>query len=304
MGPLVVSSTSFQGPEDACLTDLWDLLSASVARNRRHLAGRLLMTDSKKAFHRTSGPGHLERTVLSLLQMQQVPARTLAELLTTLCPQSLARMHAYPWYRALDRVTLPYDDPDKAVAAAALKRDLERHRLGLGPVRVACLDVRHYNDLVTSVRNKASVLFTVACSLIQEAIERDSDARRLIVVDRQGGRVHYRDPLRRMFPHMDLTILEENEHCSRYRLVSQGRDLELVFKVKADRDHLPVSLASMVSKYVRELLVDCINRHFRGYCPDLTPTAGYWQDGQRFLQDLKSKCPQVKYDENCLVRCR
>lgn len=304
MGPLVVTSASLDGPEEACQADLWDLLSASVARNRRHLAGRLLITDSKKAFVRSSGLGHLERTVLSVLQMQKCPAGTLAELLTTLCPQSLARLHDYPWYQDLDQIVLPFDDPDKAVAAAALSRDLERQQIRMGSLHVACLDVGYYNDLVTAVRNKSNVLFTVACSLIQEALKPDSGERGLIIVDRQGGRTHYRDPLRRMFPQMELTIIEEGEQCSRYRLVSGQQDLELAFQVKADRDHLLVSLASMVSKYVRELLMTCINRYFRGFCPDLTPTAGYWQDGQRFLQDLASRCPQVGYEENRLVRCR
>jgi hypothetical protein len=60
----------------------------------------------------------------------------------------------------------------------------------------------------------------------------------------------------------------------------------------------------MVSKYIRELLVSCINRYFQGYCPELTPTAGYWQDGQRFLRDIASLCPQAPYEQSRLVRCR
>jgi ribonuclease HII len=210
----------------------------------------------------------------------------------------------YPWYRDLAGVTLPSDDSDKAVAASAWQRDLERHRIVMGPIRVVCLDVRHYNHLVAAVRNKSSVLFSAVASLIQQALEQGTAQDLVIVVDHQGGRVHYRGPLQCMFPHLALTILHEDENCSRYRMESTAQKVELIFQVKADEAYLPVSLASMVSKYVRELLVACINRHFQGFCPDLEPTAGYWQDGQRFLKDLREKCPQVPFEHDRLVRCR
>jgi hypothetical protein len=67
---------------------------------------------------------------------------------------------------------------------------------------------------------------------------------------------------------------------------------------------LPVSLASMVSKYLRELFMSSINRYFAGFCPDLKPTAGYWKDGLRFVNDLKKNLPDVQYDTGLLIRCR
>ena len=40
--------------------------------------------------------------------------------------------------------------------------------------------------------------------------------------------------------------------------------VRLSFEVGADDLYLPVSLASMVSKYLRELLMDCMNEYFVG----------------------------------------
>ena len=80
--------------------------------------------------------------------------------------------------------------------------------------------------------------------------------------------------------------------------------MRLHFVVDADERFFPVSLASMVSKYLRELLVDNINRYFVAFHAELRPTAGYWKDGLRFIQDLKTNLPHVQFDRNQLIRCR
>ena len=80
--------------------------------------------------------------------------------------------------------------------------------------------------------------------------------------------------------------------------------MRLHFVVGADERFLPVSLASMVSKYLRELLVDNINRYFVRFNACLRPTAGYWKDGLRFIKDLKENIPHVQFDDEQLIRCR
>jgi hypothetical protein len=45
----------------------------------------------------------------------------------------------------------------------------------------------------------------------------------------------------------------------------------------------------MTSKYLRELFMEMLNTYFQKHLPDVPPTAGYYQDGRRFLNDLKSK---------------
>jgi hypothetical protein len=80
--------------------------------------------------------------------------------------------------------------------------------------------------------------------------------------------------------------------------------VQLRFEVGADERHLAVSLASMVSKYVRELLMERVNRYFATKSPELKPTAGYWKDGLRFLEDVRRQLPDFEIDQHRLVRCR
>jgi len=155
-----------------------------------------------------------------------------------------------------------------------------------------------------SVKNKASVLFTATSKLIKRAFDNFGDGELQIVVDRQGGRVRYRRNLQRMFPDTELRILQESPPASSYELKAGGKKMRLHFVVDADERFFPVSLASMVSKYLRELLVDNINRYFVAFHADLRPTAGYWKDGLRFIQDLKTNLPHVQFDSNQLIRCR
>jgi hypothetical protein len=67
LGPLVVSSAAFSVEPALLAADLWETLVKSVSRSRKHLGGRLLIADSKKAFNREEGLGHLERTSLIAL---------------------------------------------------------------------------------------------------------------------------------------------------------------------------------------------------------------------------------------------
>ena len=73
---------------------------------------------------------------------------------------------------------------------------------------------------------------------------------------------------------------------------------------KADADHLPVALASMAAKLVRELLMQRLNRFFTERMPDLAPTAGYVQDGRRWLQEVDPVLQDAGFQTDQLVRCR
>ena len=85
-----------------------------------------------------------------------------------------------------------------------------------------------------------------------------------------------------------LKILKESEATSSYALTGDGHIMKIHFLAKGDDRQLPIALASMTSKYVRELFMEILNDHFAKHCPDIAPTAGYYKDGMRFLDDLKN----------------
>ena len=304
LGPLVISSSALSVPHNLMKADLWQVLRKSVGNSRRHLAGRVLIADSKKAYSRSVGIKPLARTVSAVLGcLGQSPA-TLSELLRLLCPDCLERLESYPWYKGAGSYAISGDQADMAIASGVLKRDLASNNLELLAVRSCCLDVAYYNDMVAAVRNKARVLFSGTSRLIKQAFDEFGRDELQIVVDRQGGRIRYRPALQRMFGEMELKILRESTAVSSYELESNGKRMRLHFAVDGDERFLPVSLASMVSKYLRELLVDNINRYFAGFHASLRPTAGYWKDGLRFIEDLRRNVPHLRYDSNQLIRCR
>jgi len=305
LGPLVVSSSTFFVREEHIKSNLWRILRRSVGKKRKGLAGRLHVADSKKAYSRKKGLNSLGRTVLCFLKCAGQEPSTLGSLLGYLCPELIERIEQYPWYQDCGDYAIVSDEGDISIALGVLKDDMASNGMEFRELKSSCLDVGYYNRKVTSVRNKSSVLFTETCRLIQRAFEKFRGQQLQVLIDRQGGRVHYAKVLLTMFGDMELKILKETKNNSSYEL-RLGRDvMRLHFVVGADDQFLPVSLASMVSKYVRELLLFHINRYFRGFYSELRPTAGYWQDGLRFIKDLKKNIPKIEQmDMNQLVRCR
>jgi len=304
LGPLVVSSAAFSLPRESLSRDLWQVLSRSVAIRRKHIGGRLLICDSKKAFNRTAGVKSLSRTVLACLRCMGRSPTNLSGLLEILCQDVLGRLGQYPWYKDSGDYPLEADVADMEIAAKVFADDLQANGMGLLAIRSRCLDVGQYNEMINSVKNKASVLFTCITSLIKAALDVFGDQDLQIIVDRQGGRVKYRRVLQRMFEGMELQIISESAVSSSYELRGQGRAMRVHFVVGADERYLCVSLASMVSKYLRELMMDCINRYFAGFGVDLKPTAGYWTDGLRFIEDLRKLIPDVQIQSDLFIRSR
>lgn len=308
LGPLVVSATAFSVPDELLKADMWKVLGTAVGKAKRGLSGRVLITDSKKAYTKSSGVGHLRRSVLASLVCSGATGDfcgSAGEMLRAVCPECYGRLGGYAWYDGLDGLSLGADKGDVEIAASVLGKALGVNGMAIRSVASRCLDVGYYNRQVEIVKNKSNVLFTALCGLIGEVFERaGSDETVQVIVDRQGGRIRYGGPLMRMFPGMELVILRESEEMSSYEMSGAGKKMRLHFTMKADLHFLPVSLASMVSKYVREIMMDSINNYFQGFCPDIKRTAGYWQDGQRFVKDIAAMAPDFEYDRAIFVRTR
>jgi len=304
LGPLVVSSCAFSVGPELVEKDLWPLLRKSVGKTRKGLRGRLLVADSKKAYKRAEGLGHLERTVLAVLGTLGERPGDLQALLSFLCPDSAPRVWEYPWYEKARSHPVPAEKADTRIASKVFGEDTAGAGANLVGLTCHCLDVAYYNTMIQHVKNKAQVLFVTSTQLMQKLLDRYGDEDLHILIDRQGGRVHYREHLLRSFAGMELRIVQESERRSAYELRRGSRLVHVSFEVGADDHHFPVALASMASKYVRELLMASVNRHFAGLSSDLKPTAGYWKDGLRFLEDLRKLRPEVPIDRHRLVRCR
>ena len=83
-----------------------------------------------------------------------------------------------------------------------------------------------------------------------------------------------------------------------------ARDVRLTFEPRADAGHFGVALASMVSKYLREVLMRDFNRFWRRHVPDLKPTAGYPTDAKRFYDVIRPAMEQLGLAEDAVWRGR
>ncbi|MCP4709771.1 MAG: hypothetical protein GY869_14205, partial [Planctomycetes bacterium] len=142
-------------------------------------------------------------------------------------------------------------------------------------------------------------------SHIQRAFEQFGQSNLQIIIDKHGGRSHYRPILQRAFPNCQMKILKESDTTSSYLLTADQRTMKIHFIARGDDRQLPVSLASMTSKLLRELFLEMLNAYFQKLCPNLKPTAGYYTDGKRFLADLEShQLPPHHTPPHLLIRNR
>lgn len=126
----------------------------------------------------------------------------------------------------------------------------------------------------------------------------------LIRADKQGAREHYGRLLMRAFEDRRLKIIEETGEFSAYEMVGGPVRWRVSFTQSGESRHMPIALASLISKYLRELLMACFNAYWTSHVPGLKPTAGYYRDGQRFLRDLQPHLGRLRITTDRLVRQR
>ena len=88
-----------------------------------------------------------------------------------------------------------------------------------------------------------------------------------------------------------------------YRWGPPGVRREVRFAVRGE-SFLPVALASMTAKYLRELAMAAFNSFWQQQVPGLKPTAGYPQDARRFAASIDEARQQLAIDNDLLWRCR
>jgi hypothetical protein len=175
-------------------------------------------------------------------------------------------------------------------------------RLKCAMIRAEMIDAGPFNQQLQTMGSKAAVNLCAVMRHVDAIWQRWPRDHPHVVVDRQSGRTHYLRPLQLAYPDAELTILDEDELISRYHLRKGDQEMTISFVTEAERRHLPVALASMTAKYLRELLMARMNRFFQQHMPELKPTAGYVKDGRRFLADIESVITGLGLDTRLLVR--
>ncbi len=305
LGPLVVSGVAIEVPDDAIDRCLWKALGRSCTSHRRRGDRRLLIADSKVVYRPRGDFSPLERSVLVTLRAWGRGPRSWRELVRLLAPETLPSLDGCPWYAGRD-LALPVSPMvgDLGTQANAFRRDAEESGVRMRGVYCEPLTAGTFNRLVRNTRNKSVVLLGLVWRVI-DRILRDAPGQRVrIYVDRLGGRTHYADALRTAWQPRVLDVLEETPQRSTYRLTIPKQSWEVSFVTDGDARHFPVALASLYSKYLRELSMRVMNAYWGERVPGLRPTAGYVTDARRWLRDVEPWLARFSIPRDLLVRLR
>jgi hypothetical protein len=292
LGPLVISATAWQVPDALCAEGLYEALEAWVA-TRPDRAGadaaqppRVVVADSKAVYQPGKGLAGLERTVTAALALLGKRPQHWADIWPMLDPASADALAQLPWYATFDE-PLPVDVPAANVLAAAgfLAEGLARTGIRLLDVRSCVLFEDEFNRRVAQYGSKGAVLTHATLQLASNVLALFGDEPIYVTCDKHGGRNAYASLLDRYFPDRFLEICGESRQKSTYRFGPAERRVEIRFEAHGE-SYLTTALASMTSKYLRELAMRAVNAFWAGRVSGLTPTAGYPVDAKRFKNDI------------------
>ncbi|HEY1686770.1 MAG TPA: hypothetical protein VGG19_18560 [Tepidisphaeraceae bacterium] len=308
LGPLVVGCCAFEIPGEAPadLPCLWKLLRKLVSKNRSKTRRKLHVNDSKLVYSPSSGLHELERAVLAMSALRHGWANDLPAFVRFTSTGVMDELDQYTWYRGFDGEQFPLEQSSDSIRVFvnALKLEFEKCHCKLVHLAARVVHERKFNQMLNQTRNKASALFSIAATHIDELLRNFGDQNLVLFCDQQGGREHYGPLLRTMFEDWALEIVEERDGYASY-LLSQGqKQVRIIFSEKAESRCMSVALASMISKYLREALMGRFNAYWKSHVPELKPTAGYYNDGLRFINDIAAKRHELGILDHELIRVK
>lgn len=281
-------------------------LSLEVARytpERLLGIGRALGIDDSKA---TAGFGQMAVAEgLALALVEQLSGRPIADVdaffecllldppahLQRPCP---ARTSAQCWSTPL---ALPCFGGDPATGHTTL-RGLMKRGVHMRHARSAVACTGMLNARLAAGQSRVEVDLELMERLVLDARRETGIALRAIC-GMVGGIRNYPAKMRH-FPKEGVTAQRALAGTLAYDVAGIGH---VRFEIDADARHLPVALASMVGKYVRELWMHRQNRFYRDQDPALTEVSGYHDPvTRRFIAASASLRARLGVDDACFVR--
>ncbi len=284
LGPLVVTATAWRCSKNLAAHDLWKPLERMLTNAPRSGDNRLFIADSKAVYQSGAGLESLEVPVLAFLGLLGMNPQTLQSLGTGLCEAGFAEMYqGEPWNRDA-AAELPADSSREHI-----EEWVEELREGFSQAGIEFLGVcsrvvfpAEFNRLVAETDSKGAVLSAATLGLVRRLRNRHPSGPALVMCDKHGGRNRYDELIGVHFDDQFVFRLEESRERSRYRM----GNMEFCFRTKAEA-LLPAALASMVSKYLRELFMRQFNCWWQRHIPGLRATQGYPVDAKRFLAEIQ-----------------
>ena len=295
LGPLVVAASAWHIEGDGTA------LAGQLARATAAVAAAAgwpgpLWGDSKRLYQPGAGVGALESGVLATFA--ECPT-TGGDLATRLGAGSDPDAPTeWPRFQA-SRLPVAADAAAVARLAAAVAAVLPSHGLRLAALRCRIVHPATFNALLAGGLNKSDILSrtTLDLAALLRAAAPDEPAE--IWCDRHGGRKTYAALVGRHFAAPLVRTIAETADSSRYEIPADRSRIEFAVGGEA---RIPVALASMTAKYVRELAMGAFNAHWSARQPGLAPTAGYPVDARRWWNEAHATVQRAGLDAAAIWR--
>ncbi len=212
----------------------------------------------------------------------------------------------------LPTLCLPHQADADACCARAAGMRMILDALGVSLVAVACRAIypAEFNALLCQGLNKSDILSRTTLALAASLRTKDNAEPALIWCDRHGGRKHYSALVAQHFGATLVQTLAETPARSAYRVPAQAKadlnqaqaaNLDIEFNVGGE-SQVPVAVASMTAKYVRELAMHAFNAFWSSRSPGLNPTAGYPVDALRWRCEARDAIAEAGVHDKDLWR--
>ena len=267
---------------------------------------KLHVNDSKAVYSPSIGLGELEKSVLAIAGCVHAFPDDLDGLLRCVASHAMGELADHRWYGRHEAEKFPREHEAVAVKMIgnALRHEMEKTQTTCVHLAARVVSERPLNRLFHHTRNKSNTLFSVASIHLDELVRKFGEQNLTIICDRQGGRAHYGPLLQQIFEDWSLEIVEHSAGYSEYKLTRGSHAVTIAFAEKAEGLSMSVAVASMLCKYLRETLMHRFNAYWQTQQPGVTPTAGYYNDGLRFLEDITETRARLGVTDDELIRSR
>jgi len=301
LGPLVVSGALFSTRDRDEGGNFWRMLDSCVCSKPSKAAGRLVVADSK-TIHKKGNLTRLEEGVFSFLHSRgDRRISNLKQLLGRL--DASVAIEECPWYE-LSSLKVPVAAWRNTARdhGERLQSVMEARGMAFVAAYSEPVPGGQFNRDLDRTRNKAMLLWERVSRIIYKALKASSGHNLTVCVDRLGGRDRYDQLLEDVFEGMRPERAKAGRDVSAYEYSYGGKRVRVLFLKSGEEKAMPVALASMISKYVRELFLKQLNGWFCERMPGLKPTAGYHVDGRRFLRETEKFRRENEVPDEILIR--
>ncbi len=247
LGPLVVTAAAFE-------TDIYDR-EAFFASATKHLPA----DDSKKVFSKTK-MASAESATLSWLRTFRVETQTFSGVMSQVAKHPVPLLcDGIPDHCAPSETPLPFATLPEEIETRDFLPLLESEGIRPRAVRTVSLCPGGFNKAIRNPgTNKFSLDFELMMHLVRDLRAELGEELR-VFCGKVGGTRRYGPWFQKAG--MDAWwIEEETPELSTYRVTGIGK---VSFVRDGDASHLPIAVASMVGKYVRELAMRDLNAHLK-----------------------------------------